>query len=284
MKKDRKPNRHELKKAREFRNFIITLLVIVLAAFGVYFWPTNQKFTIAPAQEEEIESYIRSKTSETAISLGREPVALYYKRPDMLEEKFCCIGTVQADREYGMVVITAEHVFRTDIHAEQQISFRPLRKAVKEPIYYFDRIVKTSSEFGGQDAVMATFGDHPRSFPRFSKFVFGEVSKHFYGDVEVGTKKVPWIQSLVSGEKIPTIGYGRRGDSTNDPVFIIIECASRPGESGTGFIDEYGGLWVLHASPEPGQEELMRDEYERLMHKKIKAFSMVSGPFGGNYK
>jgi hypothetical protein len=91
------------------------------------------------------------------------------------------------------------------------------------------------------------------------------------------------VQSLVSGEKIPTLGYYRRGEGTNGDVSILIETRSREGESGTGFLDQHGGLWVLHASPEPQEVEEMRREYEKLTGKTFKAVTSISGPFGGKH-
>lgn len=281
------PNRrrHELKKAREGRRAIIIMIATAVIIFGGYFLIST--YEKSPGQavraEQDIESYIRSRTSEQQVSPGHEPVALYYKRKDMQKEGFCCVGTITYDKMYGMIVVTAEHVFRTDLFGAQQISIRPLRKGVNVPVYYFDHIVKTSSELNNQDVVMATFGTIPKMFDPFSKYVFREMSKHFYGDITIRDLKVPSMRSLVSGERIATFGYGRRGEHTNDPVFILIEYHSRLGESGTGFIDDNGGLWVLHATPEAGQEQLIIAEYEKLMNKRIKAASAVSGPFGGKY-
>jgi hypothetical protein len=212
-------------------------------------------------------------------------VILYYRYPGWSTDKFCCVGTVLADKKYGTVVLTAEHVFRNDITSKQIISFRPLRPGVNEPPYYFKEIVLTSKDLGGHDALFATFGTEPVEFDRFSKFVNHEESRHFYGDVEVRGLKVPTVTSLVSGEKIRTFGYNRRGTNETDQVFILIEYSSRSGESGTGFIDDNGGLWVLHGAPESEAEhQLMMREYERLMHKKIAGFATICGPFGGKYQ
>jgi hypothetical protein len=230
-----------------------------------------------------VESYIRSKVTEEKVSPTLEPVALYYRHPGMAAEEFCCVGSVMIDKDYGPVVLTAEHVFRTDIHSTQIIGFKPLRKSVHEPEYYLDRIIKTSRNLKGADAVVATFGSLPVTFAPFSAYVLDEIGKNFYGDVTIGKKKIPHVRSVVSGEIVPTVGYCRRDEGTNGQVFILIEYHTRPGESGTGFVDDYGGLWIVHASPEPDIERQMLDDCEKLTHKKVKALTTLSGPFGGKY-
>lgn len=282
MNNEKRSGRHERKKLREL--YITAIAMILIATgIGVALTIAKRPSPVAAKPEQDIESYIRSQVSETQVAPGHEAVALYNQRPGRAGERFCCVGTILNDREYGIVLITAEHVFRTDIPGPQTVSIRPLRN-IDVPTYYVDRIVKTSREFGGQDAVMATFGTNPVAFQPFSRYVSREIAKGYYCDVAVGKTKVPELRSLVSGKTVKTIGYCRQGEDTNGPIFIMIECHVRPGESGTGFIDDHDGLYIVHASPDASIEKDLLDEYSKLTGRRVSGAATVSGPFGGHYE
>ncbi len=261
---------------------VTSLVILVLILLGIYCWiPKTPKPALL--DEQDIESYVRSKVSENVVCAGLEPVAVYHQRQGWEHKAFCCVGTVMMDKDHGPVLMTAEHVFRTDISGGQTVSFRPLRSSVDEPEYYLNKIIKTSHELKGADAVVATFASKPVSFAPFSTYVDGEIAKNFYGDVVIAKKKIVHLRSLVSGETVTPFGYERRGEGTNGQVFVIIDYHVRPGESGTGFIDDFGGLWIVHASPDPEIEKQMVDDYRDLMHKVVSAATTLSGPFGGKY-
>ena len=87
---------------------------------------------------------------------------------------------------------------------------------------------------------------------------------------------------LIDGRSYETVGYVKRNNNDKS-VFILIECRSVAGESGSGFVDSRGGLWVLHAAPHPDDERQILEEGVRMTGKQIKGLTLVSGPIGGNY-
>ncbi len=279
-------NRH---LARESRKIVIMMCIVALSVLAggllVEYMnsPQSSENQTIPSNGD-VESEIRRSVVDRVVSSNREPVALYYRRAGMSSEQFCCVGTVFNYRDYGTVVMTSEHLFRTDLVGGQTIIIKPLRPSVHWPLFYMGRIVRTAADLGGNDAVMAKIGITHNIIQPFSPYVFSEAGTNFYGDVVIKHTKIPTLRSLVSGKEVRTIGYCQQIIENNNQVFVMIDYPSRAGQSGTGFIDDHDGLWILHASPEPDIALPMLEECRKLSHvTNVTAMSTVSGPFGGNY-
>jgi hypothetical protein len=266
------------------KKFYVWLMAALASAITLVAYYQSLKPVLSREESaQDVEDFIRSKATAEQVANGLESVLVYHKYDGTNHEEFCCIGTVMIDKDYGPVVITAEHVFMTDINKSQIVGFRPLRKSIHAPEYYLNKIVKSSRDLKGCDVVVATFGLDPVLLSPFSGYNLDESNKLYFADVVVGGKKISSVRSLVSGETVPTIGYSRRGDGDKGQVFILIEYHCEPGESCTCFIDTYGGLWFVHAAPMPEVEKRICDDYRSLTHKDIKGVTTLSGPLGGNY-
>ena len=239
--------------------------------------------------EQEIESHIRSIATQEEVTPGFEPAALYYRRPGMPNDKFLCLGTLFRDENHGAWIVTAEHVFRTDVNSPQTISVRTIRGHLSEPTIFINKIVASGTDLGKldnrpKDVVIASLGTTPVVLKPFSEFIDSELNQHFWGEVKVGDKKITRLRSVLSGEYVDTIGYVRRGKESNGSIFVLIERHSRKGESGTGYVDDFGGLWTLHGGAENQEtESAICRECKTLTGKDIHAVSGVSGPLFGKY-
>ncbi len=286
MKNKKQPkNRHELKQNREFRNIVLTIISFAIVACVAYVVCLNHTPTDTTNDRPDIVNYINSHLTQDDVYPGYFPALIYYTTQETGASGFLCTGTIFNTASNGVEIITAEHIFRNDIMGHHTFEVRPLRGSIDVPICYMKDIVATSSNLSGLDAVVATLDTNPVVLGQFSDYVYREMGQNFYAPVVVHDRPLPTLRSLVTGVTSQTIGYVRRGEegTSNGAIFILIEYHAYHGESGTGFVDQYGGLWVLHAGPEDGAEQDMCDEYHRITGKSIKAIASVSGPFGGKY-
>lgn len=115
--------------------------------------------------------------------------------------------------------------------------------------------------------------------------MYSEIAQNFWADVVIEGKHISRLRSLVSGEYVETVGYARRGKEETGAVFVLINRSARAGESGTGYVDDFGGLWVLHSGAGSKEtEKQICEEGRRMAGKDITGISSVSGPLFGQYK
>jgi len=261
----------------------VALVALILGILYTLYFAQGQS-----RPEIDVETYVRSKLTQEDVVPGLVPAAIYFKRPDMAEEQFCCVGTLCPDSKGNPHIITAEHIFRTDIRSDQIMSVRALRGNMEPPVVYIGRIVATGKELGSgeeRDIVIAALDLRPTAIKPYSTFLSDEMAQSFWVDVVIGGKKIPRLRSLLSGEYVETVGYTRRGEEKTGAIFVVINCSARPGESGTGYVDDFGGLWVLHSGA--GSKEIENqacEESRRVTGKDITGISTVSGPLFGQYK
>ena len=278
-------NRHELKQARETKIVLVVMLITIALVGIAYYFATRP-----PGTEPEIESYIRSQLTQKDIAPGFEPAAIYFRNPGMTNEIFCCVGTIFRDTNHGVQIATAEHIFRTNIHSPKTLSVRALRGKMDPEVTYVNRILATGRDLGGanhdeRDIVVASLGIRPVVLEPYSGFLDSEIGQNFWGPVLIGKTKIPRMRSLLSGEYVNTLGYARRGEGTNGALFVLIEKHVRRGESGTGYVDDYGGLWVVHSGTDTREEEAaICEEGHRITGKDITGVATVSGPLFGRYE
>lgn len=248
-------------------------------------------FEEKPKQSEiDIETYIKSKVAKEDVVPDMIPATIHYRRPDMTKEDFCAVGTIYTDKHGNPQIITAEHIFRVDVPSASVMSVRALRGSVDPPVTYIGSIVATGEDLGGptreeRDIVIASLVVNPTVIKPYSNFVHTETAQSFWGDVVIGRKKISRLRSLVSGEYVEVVGYSRRSEGKSGSTFVIINCCSRSGESGTGYVDDFGGLWVLHGGSSSKEiEDQAVAECEKVTGKKVVGISIVSGPLFGQYK
>ena len=288
MKNKQLRNRHQLKQERAFRRFVLFSLGSIIGVIVLWAMLENQK--PPGTSRPDIERYIRSSATKEMVSPGRVAALIYYKNVENGQEGFLCTGTIFSDTNAAAQIITAEHIFRNDLRDRHIFKVVPLNgtlelNGAELPYCYMDRIVKTSRELGGKDAVIATISTNPVVFGQFSHYVYEEMGQSYWTNgVTIGKARIPTLRSIVSGEVVKTIGYYQPGTDTNVPLCIIADRLSYSGESGTGFVDDRDGLWVLHATPAtPELRRQICEECEQMSGQKISSVVTLSGPFGGHY-
>ncbi len=264
--------------------FIITLSIIGFLAL-IFLWPYVDRKSQKKIAEVDMEEYVSSMVTTNEVSPGYEPVIIYYQN-DGDVNRYCCVGTVFINKDKELNIITAEHIFRNTIKNKSIFSIKLLRGATDPVKRYLMEIVKTGSDFNGEerDAVILKMGSQPTQFTPYSRFNDGEESQNFWGEVTIQNQRVRKVKSLISGKSFEAVGYSKV-DKINGAVFILIDKKSLIGESGTGFFDDHGGLWILHGAPENSDiESLIKDEYKKLTGRMIQnGLTSLSGPFGGKY-
>jgi len=232
-----------------------------------------------------VESYVRSLVTTNVVLEGFRPAIIYYKRPDMLKEEYCCVGSLFYTPKTGPRIISSGHVFRHDIPTTQVLSVRALNGTMDPEVVYINQIIfsgegSSNSSDTKLDIFVATLSTTPVVLQPYSNFTDGELNTNYWGEVSVGNKKITTVRSILSGEVVNTLGYTKYEGGRH----IIVNRTSRRGESGTGFVDEYGGIWVLHAGPENQAANLLiREEGRQLTGKNIVGVTALSGPVFGKY-
>jgi len=113
--------------------FTVVSVALVALILGILYTLYFVQWQSRP--EVDIETYVRSKLTQEDVAPGLVPAAIYYRRPDMSKEQFCCVGTLCPDSKGNPQIITAEHIFRTDIRSNQIMSVRALR-GIMEPLWH----------------------------------------------------------------------------------------------------------------------------------------------------
>jgi hypothetical protein len=229
---------------------------------------------------DPIEQMIRNRLTERELSEYYRPAAIYYKPDKGVEWRYCCVGTICRETNV-LKFITSEHVFRTDAAGRQAFKVVPFRERKGDRALYIEEILSSSKELRSQDIVIARLGDKPTYIEPFSDYVGSEMNRCHWGEVSIGNRKVPLVTSLINGEKFQTVGYADR--LGKDVAFVVLDTRSLAGESGTGLIDEHGGLWVLHGKPDSSTESSIIAECKTLSGREIHSVTCISGPIGGRY-
>ncbi len=195
------------------------------------------------------------------------------------------MGTVFRDEINGLQVITAEHILRQEVRGSQIFKIKILRGEIEPKEFFATKIIKTSKDFAEnqQDAVIFSLGSEPVEFAPYSVFNSQETAQPFWGDLDILGHKIPTLTSVLSEEKVNVLGFAKRVEGTHTSTFVIIDRGAMTGESGTGFIDSFDGLWVLHAESDPKDTLAIMEECWQLTGKRISGAATVSGPFGGKY-
>jgi hypothetical protein len=262
-------------------------LVIVLAAAWQLSMPSASVPVLVPRAPLDMEAYIKATVAKEDVCPGYIPLAVYAFNLTNQTEKFVCCGTGFYDTNNGPQIITAEHIFRVDNPGDRIYSVHALRGKLRPERCFMGEIVRSRAFLpkmsDDRDAVIAKLSTVITTFKPYSHFLHDEINQNFWGEVVIATAKIPRVRSVATGAYFGTVGYAR-GASTNSPLFVIIDKHSWTGESGSGFVDDLNGLWVLHAGPaEPDLENGIIAECKQLSGKTIHGATTLSGPFGGAY-
>ncbi|MEI8062361.1 MAG: hypothetical protein WCG97_03650 [bacterium] len=211
--------------------------------------------------EDSVEGTYLRENSPTQVDPRYRPILIYRYRGEGARPAYSGVGTVFKGKD-GLVVATVEHLLSKD-SAKELFVIRFLSPDEQKSEIGLESVAHRNVEVGiekeadvvflrlGTAAYLDCFSERSASVPvKAGIFLFGDLSL-------ANGQVVKKLKSLVTGKEYPVVG------SSKNPKGILIRHASRIGESGTGFVDEYGNLYVM-----TGGEE-----------KKDDPVTIVSGPF-----
>jgi len=200
------------------------------------------------AWDESTEGRLLQSASLTQIDQRFRPVLIYRYR-GANRPAFTAVGTAFEGRN-GTAIVTVEHLLIKKF-VDELFVLRYLSPDLHQVTNGIQSIASRNVDIGlpaDMDVVFVKPGD-PARIECFSDKTEGvpETAKVFFFDnVQVGGKVLKSLKSLITGKEYSVIG------ASKNPQFILISYASQAGESGSGFIDEYGGLYVLSGGTREG--------------------------------
>lgn len=197
-----------------------------------------------------VEDYIVAKTTRDEISSQWTPVMLYVVTKDRARGKHFGCGTFYTSTE-GELVITCEHLFPVS-EGVQDVAFRKLRPFESDITHGIEKVLWKGDAIAPgtkPDVVVLKVGDiQPIQFYSHQPIEVWSETQAFrlLSDPIV-------LTSLISGEKVRLVGFAQ---STMDQgvLYGVIEYHSLSGESGTGFVDDNGSLFILKGTLTPDSD------------------------------
>ena len=227
----------------KMRFILMSLLVVGIGVVMV------QSFQVArPTTEVPIvaEDYIVAKTTKQQVSAQWTPVMLYALSEDQTKGRHLGCGTFCVGSE-GEIVITSEHLFPIS-KGTQCVAFRKLRPFESDITHSIHKVLLKGNDLApgtNPDVVVLGVGDiQPIQFYSHQLEEWSESQALSVLDDPI------MLTSLISGEKVRLVGLA---ESTIDRgvSYGVIEYGSIRGESGTGFVDAEGNLFVLKGGAKP---------------------------------
>lgn len=224
-------------------------------------------------EEPDIEDYIHSKLTEEEVTDNYIPVAIYrWLGGD--QSVLCGIGSLTRGQKGPSYIVTAEHLISFE---DQQVFgyriLRPLEKSIDHGISCVIRRGQDLALEEGQrpDFVLLGIGKSVRI--QCTKRV--KIDGVSNGEVSIFEEPFE-LRSIVSGEVVRALGTSTVAED-NHAEYTIIDYESVHGESGTGFVDESGQLFVLKG------KVLIAEEHMKIFRDHcgdVKGFALVFGPLG----
>ena len=246
-KRQRQQETHLQKSVKRRKWFVIISIIVILCATLVFALYKKAEVTKSAEGrkkwEDAAEGKLLKNALQTRIDPRFRPVLIYLYRGKGKRPQFIGAGTWFEGRG-GALVATAEHMLLKKFSKELFL-FRFLcpdeHKITTgiQAVAYRNTDLKTPPDV---DMVILRVGD-PRTLPCFSEKA-PEILEDFKGfkldELDVGGgKKVKSLKSLTTGKEYPIVG------ATNEPPAVLIGYESVSGESGSGFVDEFGSLYIL---------------------------------------
>ena len=260
---------------------IVLLLLPIILVFATIIIGAMYHERI-PVLDRATEEYMVSLATNADVAPGFSPALIYQCRKDGIY--FCCAGTVYTGTNYGTQLITAEHIFRNEVSDGGKYGVRILRPMSADITLLVEDILSSSSMLEDNDIVVAKLGTTVKEIRNFSRFI-GNTSqgKRFRFDVAVDGKPVTRMRSVLSGEIVAVLGAMETSSSKITKIFIVMNRRTLSGESGSGFVDDYGNLYVIHGSlghDQAGLSEVATIFKKQIGTNELKGLTLVSGPVG----
>lgn len=244
---------------RRRKKKIVLLLGILLSVGGLILLVTQRKSPDRKAWDESTEGRLLQSAATSPIHPKYRPVLIYRYRGNN-RPAFTAVGT-QFDGTNGTVIATVEHLLVKKFEHEWFV-LRLLSPDEHQVTNGLTSIVSRNIGVGlprDTDVVFLRPGDpaHLECFSKKSESIPESAQVYFFDNVQVGGRTVKSLRSLITGKEYKVIGASKA------PQFILLSYSSQAGESGSGFVDEYGQLYVLSGGTRSGTNPI----------------SFLSGPF-----
>jgi hypothetical protein len=276
----KKQNNHR-KQPFQFSTILMTLAIIgaVLLTIGVLLPKKIVPQNLGP---DETEAYILGKASPTNVSDRYTPVLLYtVVSPEKIY--FLASGTFVHGKS-GDEVITADHVFgKNEFHGDTAIGVKILQPMNKDITMVLSSV--TVKAYCGRDIAVASTEDAsytPPTIHRYSQ-VAG-TSTNLPGICTGATlssgRRITKLQSLLTGKWYDIVGTTMEDRLPGVPVSLYLNYEASHGESGEGFQDEEGSLYVaptVEAQIQPAWD-LRKKEINTQYKKNVDGVIIVYGP------
>ena len=255
--------------AKKRKSKLLLILPIFLAVIlGEFLFLMNR-----PAKEVNIEPIILKKLSHESVESRFTPVFIY-RVDENVGGFFSGSGSLFIGSN-GEQIVTAEHLFRKEF-GKTMFAFRKLRPFENEITHSIQKILHKGEELamnpGDEPDIVILRTGNPELLECYSDLKIGPTPKKMMGVNKLKEKQK--VRSLLTGEWVNLVGTTERTPDSKS-IYVLIEYASLPGESGSGFVDEDDNLYVLKAIPG------WPDNIKALMAKHLgtsKELSMVYGP------
>jgi len=225
--------------------FMIVASVTIITALIFH---SEKEAADRSAWDNSTEGYLLQHASTKLVYDGYRPVLIYRYR-EGIRSAFTAVGTCFTSTN-GPIIATVEHLLQPKFSNELFV-LRFLSPDEHTATNGIVSIAYRNVDAGlpsDQDVVFLRFQNtEARRIPCFTSLREEESTQTkaylFDEPVEIGGRHVRHIRSLVTGIEYPTAGI------VLSPQGVLIKFRSKPGHSGTGFVDEYGQLYILSRSP-----------------------------------
>ncbi len=217
------------------------LLLLVVAAIATLIALPGKKAS-KPAPTNSPEEMLLTTASPTRVHPDFRPVLIYrYRGPDK-RPAFTAVGTEFIGKT-GPIIATVEHLLLKKF-SDELLIVRYLSPDEHKVEFGFESIAYRNFEAKltrNLDIVLLRPGVAKKieCFSEQLPTTPTKINFYFFPNPKAGGLVIKKLKSLVNGKEYPAIG------ATKDPSLIMIQYQSMGGESGTGFVDEHGRLFVL---------------------------------------
>jgi hypothetical protein len=249
-----------------------------------------------PKKEDPVLQLIDSKLVPEPVFVDIQPVAIFqYGDEDVarvgnmekVDSHLAGLGTMVRLPDGAYCVITAEHLFTK--HKEVNYSCqRYAVKVLREEGALITRNIVSAQPFfkdraGLIDVAVCMVGQNRSvKIQPFSPFSGGGGKSESYSEHKlcVGDPEDKVVLSLVTGEKATLLCMDEIPGASN-AYYFLISYRSIPGESGTGFVDRRGNLYVLKGSIIDKDVASVSANLKEMgvTTGDTKGYSLVAGPF-----
>ena len=243
--------------------------------------PTSPTNSPVATTEDELESYLIGKTTAADVMPGFTPVIIY--RVDLTNGDASVAGNgTYFVGSNGPQVVTAAHVFSRENNGTTNHflirKLRPLEGHIVDlaiTSFMDDRLNFPGYTNLGVDLVLCKVSINAKAISCFYDNEARKAEREMTTDM-IPLREAKQIRSLVSGRTFPVVGMDKK--KYNGLSYLTVMMDARPGESGTGFVDDEGFLYVLKGHSDtlimsPGAAD-------RMGYPRDATYSVVLGPLG----